>query len=1019
MMIHVLLIAYVTAGQTQYASETPQTVNLKNTVIEVSISKTSGMIRSIIIGNHNVLQKPCSVQFDEQSHKTNAQVRLTTMQDDYPESATVTFTTQYNSLSVQYQYTIDTLAVRWDVTVTNSTHAEKEERIDFILPVSRSMEQYFHSGLSEPRAVDAATDIFLTYRQDCYIPMITGFSVRKNYGLSVIAPFEIRKPGVTFSITNTNFAVSYHHLLLSTKKEVTVGLYIVPHAGCWRPGLRFALRTYPEYFHPAVEKTNNSEGWFYLAYPSVRTSKVNTLSNRGVTWIELHEYFPFYGLYAPEQQTWGIILDSDEVSLSRWENGAGEKQNSYKNMATLIDLFHTYGIQVYLYMQSAEAWQQFSSTRFPNDIARNAAGVPLPAWKFTNLMNPDPEHQWGQHIIAQAKRILEKYPDVDGIFYDRMDYWDYDFAHADGVTMVDSKPAYMLGFAQEQMSEVLFKFWHQHDKGIWGNGPTSIEVCKNLDGIMAERSPITLEKLQYLCLARPLIYLAYDGEPRATEEKLKNALLHGAFPSISYGDTSCYSLEDKYRHLFECTKNRKWVLTPNPVEVPYSYRGNIFRSPNGDYSVVIVSPEKSQLRSHPFAYNIPITVTIPDANEIENAYLIAGDWSGFNAITFRKAGNSLNMLLPYHLSSSIVYLKRNKRKGATRVSSPILLKGRNENIVFRLDNVDFLGITSVTLKTPWSTQTKLVTKEIVEFPIVVPKDIDGEIETVVTCNCKNEKVSFWVVDPISVAPKEDIFIRFQEGEKIPFYITNNLNEESVVHVTGTFVEGTGTIHSPDDFILHPHESREMSMFMTAKTAGVLELTLETAGGITKDSIAIQAALPFGQDDLFHDDFTLNMDAWKVTEGTWTVSQSVAHGTGLAHFAYVRGSGWQNYQYEVTVRCLGSNDPKIKWLKSYIFFRFQDEQNYYRFGIHGDAGVIDLYKCVDGKFTRLQASPFRPEKDKWYTLRIEAQGVHLKGYIDNRKVLEATDASFMGGGIGIGVLEDGIQCDYSSVVVKKL
>lgn len=209
------------------------------------------------------------------------------------------------------------------------------------------------------------------------------------------------------------------------------------------------------------------------------------------------------------------------------------------------------------------------------------------------------------------------------------------------------------------------------------------------------------------------------------------------------------------------------------------------------------------------------------------------------------------------------------------------------------------------------------------------------------------------------------------------------------------------------------------MFIAAETDGLIEITVETSDGDSKRLIPVQAALPFSQDDLFHDDFMQRMDGWKISRGTWTVSQGTARASGQAHFAYVSGFHWQDYQYEVTLRCTGSSEQNVNWLKSYIFFRLQDEQNYYRFGIHGDAGVIDLYKCVDGRFTKLRASPLILKKDKWFTLRIEAKGAKLKGYINGRKILEADDDLFTSGGIGIGVLEDGMQCDYNSVVVKDL
>jgi hypothetical protein len=107
------------------------------------------------------------------------------------------------------------------------------------------------------------------------------------------------------------------------------------------------------------------------------------------------------------------------------------------------------------------------------------------------------------------------------------------------------------------------------------------------------------------------------------------------------------------------------------------------------------------------------------------------------------------------------------------------------------------------------------------------------------------------------------------------------------------------------------------------------------------------------------------------------------------------------------------------LKSYVFFRIKDDNNFYRFGIHGDAGVIDLYVCAKGKWIKLDTAPFKPEEGKWYTLRIHADGTKILGYVDGVKVVEVNDRTFLAGGIGIGVLEDEMECEYKDIIVKKL
>lgn len=184
------------------------------------------------------------------------------------------------------------------------------------------------------------------------------------------------------------------------------------------------------------------------------------------------------------------------------------------------------------------------------------------------------------------------------------------------------------------------------------------------------------------------------------------------------------------------------------------------------------------------------------------------------------------------------------------------------------------------------------------------------------------------------------------------------------------------------------------------------------------SFLVKTGLSFSNDDLFHDDFKYGMKKWTAHRGEWQVSNSIAMAKGSSHFAFIQSNTWNDYVVEAKAMCRGSNDPVIDWLKCYIFFRLQDEKNFYRFGIHGDAGVIDLYKCVNGKWRKLAFSVFMPKKDKWYALRIQVRGTEITGFLNGHKILEANDGTFPSGGIGIGVLEDAMRCEYKDIVVKK-
>jgi hypothetical protein len=1000
-----------------YLSANQSGFELTNKYINFSISKLDGQIVLSIKEKKELRPHPFSVNFSERNRGDITEIIETSTIDKYPDYGEIYLKVNYLEEFVEYRFRIDSISLYCETAIISKNKTEKEIELSFSISELENFDYLFYPGSNAVVPIKKLKRKIIKYREDIYIPMLSLYNSNKDYGMSLVAPFEIPKPSLSFSIDMRDVVVSYNHLRLTNNNKTKAAIYVVPHEGDWRPGLNFVLNKYSAFFNPKIENTKIGEGWYYLANPFDADAKIGDIANRTVRWIEFHGHFPFYGLYAPQKQNWGLLYNTDGILLSDWEEGAGAIRNSYDNMYKLMDLWHKYGIQVYLYFQCFEAWHQYAERYFVEDIAQDENGKPLPAWQFCNLMNPAPGRKWSSHIISQAKKLIERYPAIDGIFYDRMDYWNYDFAHDDGITLIDNKPAYMLGFALEKINDEIFDIFHKNKKGIWGNAPTSIEVCKNLDGIMAEGDIGFLYKFQYLGLVRPIIYLPYDKQPEETEKKLKYSLLCGAFPSITDGGKECQILDEKYLPLFELIKNRKWVLTKNPVEISEEFQSNIFQTPESNYVVIIIGSGKPRSATQLFTYNTLVTINIQDAKEIENAYLLSGDWAGVNRLEFKKFESKISINLPYHLSSSIIYLSKRKKYNLLRLSPPIFIKGKDEKLIFYVENFDSENPFPLVIETPWFKKIEKLISNVIKFQTKIPENIEGEVEIKIRYNGEEHKMSFWVLDPIVITPKEDIFIQ-DVDEKVPFVITNNTNEKVSVHLESRFIKGTGKIIPPNNIILQPFESKDTEFSITTKTEGEFYIIIEAEGQKITRSFSLKTGLFHEKSDLFFDDFKQDMKKWTISRGNWNVSNNIACASGPAHFAFIK-EDWQDYVIQVKTRCKGSDDLAVDWLKSYIFFRLQDEANFYRFGIHGDAGLIDLLKFVNGKWIYLGSSPFSPQIDRWYTLRIELTGTKITGYINGEKIVEATDDTFLSGGIGIGVFEDYIRCDYKDVIVKKL
>lgn len=843
-----------------------------------------------------------------------------------------------------------------------------------------------------------------------------------------------QKPGLEFQLDTAKFIISYYHLPMSIKHQARATVYIVPHEGCWRPGFAWLYDKYPEYFNPISQRVVQGEGWFMMVDPLWDETSMADLKKRGVTWVEFHSHFPFLGLYAPlDRDSWMIIIDKDNVSYERWKDNSiflsYIYRTGYEANRVRIARLDSLDIQTYLYFQSFESWKQYAKKYFPNDIAIGANNDTLPAWQSCYLMNPDPKHPWGKYIISQLNKLLDKYPKADGIFYDRDDYCDYDYAHDNGVTMIGNKPAYMLGFAQEKINDLIVNKVHERRKAIWTNGSTSVEVSKGMDGIMSENL-LQAPYLQYLGINRPLILLPYDTTPQQTEDKLKTALWTGHFPGITWGGDSCKDIDKRYQSLFSLFKHKHWVLYPRALQLPDGIKGNIFQTPDSDYLVSLVDLEKFSIKSDPFRFNLWAKVRVPDFQEIKYCYFLSGDYQRVNRETvfINPSQADIEINVPVQRAAPLILLTKKPRYEITRTSSPVLTRGESDKLEIRIQNiVDKTKKYDIQLITPFgmkavnfSLEPKQSRK--VELDFKIPNDFAlGETTTkVIVQSVKKDTVVFtsWVVDLVQFQLPENIFIHFPEGEDIPFSLVNNTERTLKVKLTGNFKEGRGKVKLPaQNLILKPLEAKELVVNIVADSeVGYVQLIADVENRRVEVFGPVERAMKLESSDYFQDDFSLgNMNKWDTTFGIWKVENAVARGSGSWHLA-IKNGNWGNFKYQVNTKLVGSTDPSVDWLKSYLFFRFQNDSNYYRFGIQG-SDEISLYKRENWKWKFLGKDQSNLKKNVWYNLRVEVKGDSIKGFLDGKQVLSFQDTTFKSGGVGIGVLEDNMINYYDDVIVS--
>ncbi|MHB9036983.1 MAG: family 16 glycoside hydrolase [Armatimonadota bacterium] len=178
-------------------------------------------------------------------------------------------------------------------------------------------------------------------------------------------------------------------------------------------------------------------------------------------------------------------------------------------------------------------------------------------------------------------------------------------------------------------------------------------------------------------------------------------------------------------------------------------------------------------------------------------------------------------------------------------------------------------------------------------------------------------------------------------------------------------------------------------------------------------------IPTSSLDLLRDDFSSGAGNWTVLSGNWSVTDGVYKHNGPAEVGLsVAGSStWKNYTYQVRTQMLGHADyTSVPWYKSYITFRLQDANNFYRFGYHGDIYRFNLLKFVNGQPTVIADSEgWRGKPNTWYTLKVTVIDDWIRCYVNDELVIDTKDSQFATGKVGLYV-DNALRAAYDEVAV---
>jgi plastocyanin len=93
----------------------------------------------------------------------------------------------------------------------------------------------------------------------------------------------------------------------------------------------------------------------------------------------------------------------------------------------------------------------------------------------------------------------------------------------------------------------------------------------------------------------------------------------------------------------------------------------------------------------------------------------------------------------------------------------------------------------------------------------------------------------------------------------------------------------------------------------------------------------------------------------------------------------------------------------------IIFRVQDRDNYYILRANALEANVNLYKYAGGRRSGIKDGRGKVAAGQWQELRLEIVGDRMKGYVDQQLVVEATDATYKAGRVGLWTKADSVTC----------
>ena len=691
--------------QGTYIRSDAREIRMGNANMEIGICRTTGRILELIHLKKNLHwnTNPGRVEvydgLEDRHFKGGASPSRTIFRVSRGRNPSVVILRRFRGAAfyVKETFRAEKDCIHWNVELGLDRHEpDRSVEIRQLVPYPEAPWGWnvWSANFNFPSHTHNVAGLHLEYGDICFgtvIPAVTVYDSGKDVGIAIAKPFGKVNPRLRFYFTDYHdegIFVENDLLGLRHDKKVISEIMLRFHEGCFRPTLAWLFKKYPEYFLPGNPEVRKFEGGSMFGPPHVSAKDADKMAKSGIKWYEIHHSMPYYGQYCPEERVW---FDGSDPT---------HKMNYGRpiNIKVINDcgrILARRGIASLLYLQvTGDAYLPRWPRKWVSSLARDINGSLFPAIVDGAFANSDPSLPFGKEMQRQVKGILERYPDISGIFLDQACYNATDCAHDDGITMCRNKPAYRLRYNYDRHVPGLVRELHRQGKIIYANGTYDIELGLGFDGNMAESTSKNLATMKYMHIARPLLFFAYCKDEDDIEHMLQNCLLAGA--SWSYWittedgwffkkdfNTTQREIYKRYLPLCEKLLGRRILLEPNPLRLlkkagvfsvedarevvlgtgeSAPVAGEIFLGEKGDILVSLVTLRKRCLDRTKFMEDLQIAVRTKHAGRVARAYVMGADYEGDKPVRIKRIGNELILTLPVHGAASLVVLKTRGNK---------------------------------------------------------------------------------------------------------------------------------------------------------------------------------------------------------------------------------------------------------------------------------------------------------------------------------------------------------------------